>query len=140
MQSVEPRSVDMTRYLERDALRDLLAKSKDPCALKLFKALELRDSMELIDVTPVNGAELLPTYEVRLEAAETGAGPRTCGLADFVSALREQVVVEAFSVREGDITGIGLFGTSGQIVAVTLVLRGRPNPPSPKEDWGRREL
>ena len=63
----------MTRYLERHVLRDLLASSADPCANELGRAL-VGGSTELVAVTPVQAATLLPTYEMRLEAAAAGTG------------------------------------------------------------------
>lgn len=111
----------MTRYLERHALRDLLASSSDPYAQELARALT-GASTELIAVTPVQAATLLPTYVTRLEAAAAGAGPRTRGLAEFVEAVRGPDVAEMFAVTEGDVTGIGLIATLGHVVAVTLII------------------
>lgn len=116
----------MTRYLERDALRDLLASSTDPYAHELARALT-GASIELTAVTPVQAATLLPTYETRLDVAATGKGPRTRGLAEFVEALRGRDVAEMFAVTEGDITGIGLLTTAGHLAAVTLVIRNGPS-------------
>lgn len=111
----------MTRYLERQSLRDLLASSADPYAHELARALT-GASTELIAVSPVQAATLLPTYETRLEAASAGRGPRTRGLAEFVEALRGPDIAEMFAVTEGEVTGIGLIATPGHVAAVTLVI------------------
>lgn len=112
----------MTRYLERHTLRELLASSADAYAHELARALT-GASTELIAVTPVQAAGLLPTYETRLESAAAGKGPRTRGLAEFVEALRVQDIAEMFAVTEGDLTGIGLIATPGHVAAVTLIIR-----------------
>lgn len=112
----------MTRYAERDALHALLMASADPYAEELAEVLERGASRELVAVTPISAANLLPTYETRLEAAGTGVGPHTRGLAEFVAALRDQDIAEMFAVSEGRVTGIGLINTVGDVAAVTLVV------------------
>ena len=113
----------MTRYLERDALRELLASSADPHAHELAAVMADSQSTELVTVSPVTAATLLPTYETRLKAAAAGSGPDTQGLAGFVVALHDQDVAELFAVAEGNITGIGLITSLGEVAAVTLVRR-----------------
>lgn len=116
----------MTRYIERAALRDLLAESADPRALELSEVLANSASTELVAVSPVTVATLLPTYETRLAAAATARGPHTRGLAQFVAALRDQDITEMFAVTEGNITGIGLITSAGDVRAVTLAIRSDP--------------
>lgn len=113
----------MTRYLERDALRTLLASSAEPTAHELAGTL-VGESSELVAVTPVEAATLLPTFQTRLEAAAAETGPETRGLARFVDVLGDDDITEMFAVTEGDVTGIGLIAASGQVVAVTLVITG----------------
>lgn len=111
----------MTRYLERDVLRELLAESADPNAHKLATVMGDGPSTELIAVNSVTANALLPTYETRLAAATAGVGPETQGLARFVQALRDEDVAEMFAVHEGNLTGIGLITSLGDVAAVTLV-------------------
>lgn len=113
----------MTRYFERDALRELLAGSADPHARELAAVMAGSQSLELVAASPVTAAMLLPTYEVRLRRAAAGVGPNTQGLARFVEALRDQDVTELFGVAEGNFTGIGLLTSLGDVAAVTLVRR-----------------
>lgn len=113
----------MTRYLERDALRELLVESADPSARELAAVIADGPSTELVAVDPAKAADLLPIYETRLAAAVAGVGPHTRGLAGFVDALRDQDVAELFAVAEGNVTGIGLITSVGEIGAVTLVRR-----------------
>lgn len=77
-------------------------------------------------MTPVRAADLLPTYEVRLEASATGSEPRTRGLQEFVEALRGSDIAAMFAVCEGGTTAIGLVTDRGRIVAVTMVLGSGP--------------
>lgn len=113
----------MTRYLERDVLLDLLAESADPHAHELAAVMSGSSSSERVSVSPASPADLLPTYEARLAAAKAGPGADTHGLAEFVEALRDQDVAEIFSVAEGNLTGIGLMSSLGDVGAVTLVRR-----------------
>ncbi|WP_104105342.1 hypothetical protein [Nocardioides sp. 616] len=114
----------MTRFLEPDELRQILASSSDTIAQELADLLEATDSAELIAVEPAAASTLLPTYETRLAAAEAGLGPRTEGLAPFVAALREDRTVEMFSVAMGRTVGIGLLSLDGDLVAITLIRAG----------------
>jgi len=111
----------VTRYIERGALRELLVPSLDPTAAALASKLERDNSVELVSIKAVSAAEMLPTYEIRLAASESGRGPRTTGLREFVTALRESEIGEGFGITVGDVRGIGLLSPEGEIVAVTLV-------------------
>lgn len=114
----------MTRFIERDLLRDLLAVSGDPIGLEMAALLECSQSGELVAIEPATATTLLPTYETRLAAAEAGIGPRTAGLPGFVAALRDAQIAEMFAVSEGGVSGIGLLSPDGDLVAITLVRAG----------------
>lgn len=114
----------MTRFLERDELREILAASDNAIALELVGLMKDTRSSELVAVEPADTSTLLPTYETRLAAAEAGHGPTTEGLAHFVAALRDARAVEMFSVSLVGAVGIGLLGSGGDLAAITLVRTG----------------
>ncbi|NED97106.1 hypothetical protein G1H11_17540 [Phytoactinopolyspora alkaliphila] len=86
-------------------------------------ALRVTDQTEMLPVTTIVPAELVPTYEVRLRRSEAGEGPETVGLSQFVHCLRLDNATEMFNITNADTTWIGLLDANGVFIALTCVMR-----------------
>jgi len=120
-------SPDLMRSLLQtmiNALRALLARSVDSNAREFARLLDHREMSERVAVSSVFARDLLPTYQARLERSESGVGPRTRGLVEFVDTLRNREIVEMFVVSTGGVVGIGLIDPRGNVPAVTMILGG----------------
>jgi hypothetical protein len=111
----------MTSYLERSQLQAILAERTDPASRLAAAALAADPSVELVPTSLVSPRELVHTYEVRLSRAESGRGPKTTGLTDFVQALRTNASATLATVSARGVGVLCLLDPAGEVIAVTTV-------------------
>jgi hypothetical protein len=106
-----------TRYLTRSALQALLRDSDDPLAERAIAALNPAET----GAVPVHsGGFDLKTLEVRLARSESGEGPMTPGLPEFVEALRRPIAEpEGAGFQGGDGTHFLVLFEQGGVAAIT---------------------
>jgi hypothetical protein len=111
----------MITYLDRSRLCSILAERRDPASKLAAEALAADPSIELVPVKDIRPRDMVHTYEVRLGRVESGSGPKTTGLTEFVHALRANTAARLAHVSAGGVNVLCLLDLGDSVIAVTTV-------------------